>query len=160
MNILNTHIHELIFYIDKDTSSENMERWNDFKTKCENGKNKHIIERLKSYCNLNINRVLPYLNRCEGGLGGDNNLVNKQIRFRNYHGDNDYRYKKDNDIILHEITSTNNEKWTYDELDDLLRAFIKTVNFNVQADCVNGRIGMFNKNMLDDNYLESDSEYK
>ena len=84
--------------------------------------------------------------------------MNKQIRFRNYHGDNDYRYKKDNNIILHEIISTDNEKWTYDELDDLLRAFIKTANFHVKAKCVNGRIVMFNEKMLDDNYLDSEYE--
>ena len=158
MNILNTHIHQLRFYIDKDYSSESMNRWNEFKSKCENGKNKHIAEQLKSYCKLNVNRDLPYLKRTEGGLGGNNNLVNKQIRFRDYWGDNDYRYKRDNDIILHEITSTDNEKWTYDELDDLLRAFIKVAKFNVKEDCINGCIEMFNKKMLDDYYLESDSE--
>ena len=158
MNILNTHIHQLRFYIDKDYSSESMNRWNELKSKCENGKNKHIAEQLKSYCKLNVNRDLPYLKRTEGGLGGNNNLVNKQIRFRDYWGDNDYRYKRDNDIILHEITSTDNEKWTYDELDDLLRAFIKVAKFNVKEDCINGCIEMFNKKMLDDYYLESDSE--
>ena len=158
MNVLNTHIHELRFYIDKDAPSEYMIRWNEFKTICENGENKHIVEQLKSYCKLNINRDLPYLKKEEGGLGGNDNLANKQIRFREYWGDNDYRYKRDNDIILHKITSTDNEKWTYDELDDLLRAFIKTANFNVKADWVNGCIGMFNKKMSDDYYLASDSE--
>tara|TARA_Y200000002_G_scaffold382101_1_gene398019 strand:- start:61 stop:537 length:477 start_codon:yes stop_codon:yes gene_type:complete len=158
MNILNTHIHQLRFYIDKDLSSEYIKRWNEFKSKCENGENKHIVEQLKSYCKLNINRDLPYLKREEGGLGGNDNLVNKQIKFRDYWGDNDYRYKRDNDIILHEITSTDNEKWTYYELDDLLRAFIKAANFNLKGDCINGCIEMFNKKMLDDYYLESDSE--
>ena len=112
MNILNTHIHELIFNIDKDAPSEYMKRWIDLKIKCENGENKHIIEQLKGYCNLNTNRVLPYLNRYEGGLGGNDNLVNKQIRFKGFQRDDN------NDIILHEIISTDNEKWTYDELDD------------------------------------------
>jgi len=159
MNILDTHMHELRFYIDKDAPSEYMKRWNDFKTKCENGENKQTVEQLKNYCKLTVNRDLPYLERAEGGLGGSDNLVNKQIRFRH----NRISFGKlsdDNDIILNEIISTDNEKWTYDELDDLLRAFIKTANFYVQADCVNGHIGMFNKNMLDDNYLESDSEYE
>lgn len=158
MNVLNTHIHELRFYIDKDVRLEYIKRWNEFKTKCENGENKHIVEQLKSYCRLNINKDLPYLKREEGGAGGNDNLANKQIRFRDYWSDKDYRYKRDNDIILHEITSTDNEKWTYDELDDLLRAFIKTANFNIKADCVNGCIGMFNKKMLSDYYLASDSE--
>ena len=79
-------------------------------------------------------------------------MNNKQIRFRIYYSDND------NDIILNKIESTDNEKWTYDELDDLLSAFIKTANSNIKANYVNGRIRMFNRRMLDDNYLESDSE--
>ncbi len=157
MNILNTHIHELRIYIDKDAPSEYMRRWTDFKTKCENGENKHIVEQIKSYCKLTANRDLPYLERSEGGLGGNNNLANKQIRFR-IHNISLGRYSKDNDIILDQITSSDNEKWTYDELDDLLRAFIKTANFNVYSNCVNGCIGMFNKKMLSDYYLESDSE--
>lgn len=49
----------------------------------------------------------------------------------------------DNDIILHDIISTTDEKWNYDELDDLIYAFIKTANFNIKADCVNGNIKMF-----------------
>lgn len=158
MNILNTHIYKLIFYIDKDVPSEYMKRWNEFKTKCENGDNKHIVEQVKSNCKLNINKDFPYLERTEGGLGGNDNLANKQIRFRGYFGNNDGRYKKDNDIILQEITSTDNEKWTYGELDDLLRAFIKTAIFNVKTDCVNGYIAIFNKEMLRDYYFESDSE--
>ena len=158
MNILNTHIHELRLYIDTDVTSEYKKLWNIFKTKCENGDNKNIVEQLKSYCKLNINRDLQYLKRVEGGLGGNDNLENKQIRFRYYMGDNDYRYKRDNDIILHEINSTEEEKWSYDELDDLLQAFIKTANFNVKTDCVNGCIVMFNKKMLGDYYLESDNE--
>lgn len=158
MNILNTHIHELRFYIDNNAPPEYMERWMDLKIKCENGDNKHIVEQLQSYCKLNTNKDLPYLNRAEGGLGGNDNLSNKQIRFRSNWGKNDYKYKKDNDIILHEIISADNERWTYDELDDLLRAFIKTANFNIKADCINGCIGMCNKKMLSDYYLESDSE--
>jgi len=149
MNILNTHLHQLRFFIDKNAPSEYMKRWDKFKTKCENGDNKHIVKTLKVYCKLTVNRELPYLERAEGGLGGNNNLLNKQIRFRH----NQISFVKisdDNDIILNEIISTDNEKWTYDELDDLLRAFIKTANFYVQADCVNGYIGMFNKNMLND----------
>ena len=105
---------------------------------------------------------MPYLKREEGGLGGDNNLRNKQIRFRTYFSMNDYR-DRDDDIILHEIVSTKYENWTYDELDDLLRAFIKTANYNINStydyvSYVNGCIDIFNKNMLCDSYLESDSD--
>ena len=34
MNILNTHVHELIIYIDKDAPSKYMKLWKEFKTKC------------------------------------------------------------------------------------------------------------------------------
>ena len=82
MNLLNTHLHQLRFFIDKNAPSEYMKRWDKFKTKCENGDNKHIVKTLKHYCKLTVNRELPYLERAEGGLGGNNNLLNKQIRFR------------------------------------------------------------------------------
>ena len=131
MNLLNTHIHELRFYIDKDAPEKYIKRWKEFKKKCENGENKHIVEQLKSYCKLENNKNLPYLKRVEGGLGGDD----KQIRFK--------MCNSDNDIILHDIISTTDEKWNYDELDDLIYAFIKTANFNIKADCVNGNIKMF-----------------
>ena len=149
MNILNTHIHKLRLYIDKDAPSKYMKRWDDFKKKCENGENKHIVEQVKSNCKLIVNRDLHYLERAEGGFGGNNNLVNKQIRFRHQ-----LPWKKysDNDIILNEITCTDIEKWTYDELDDLLHAFIKTSNFNVQENYVKGSIEMINKNIYYDDY--------
>ena len=115
------------------------------------GENEHIAQQIKSYCNLNINRDLPYLKRAEGGLGGDDNLLNKQIRFRYYFGSTDLR-KRDNDIVLHEITNSRNEKWNYDQLDDLIYAFTKTANFNVQAPCINGSIELFNQKIVDDYY--------
>jgi hypothetical protein len=145
MDLLNTHLHELRIFMDKNSPSEFMKRWDKFKTKCENGDNKQIVKKLKTYCKLEINRELPYLERAEGGLGGNDNLTNKQIRFRK-HKISFGKPSDDNDIILHEIISTKNEKWTYDELDDLLSAFIKTANFFVKADCVNGYIAILNKN--------------
>ena len=54
--------------------------------------------------------------------------------------------------------NTNIEKWTYDELDDLIFAFIKTANYNVKADCVGGYIEMRNNDSYSDNYLDSDSD--
>ena len=163
MSILNTHIHKLRLYIHKDAPSEYKIRWDEFKAHCENGdEHKNIAEQIKNYCKSQINKDLPYLKREEGGLGGDNNLRNKQIRFRTYFSMNDYR-DRDDDIILHEIVSTKYENWTYDELDDLLRAFIKTANYNINStydyvSYVNGCIDIFNKNMLCDSYLESDSD--
>lgn len=153
MNILNTHNHRLVFCIDDDAPEEYIKRWNEFKLKCESGKNKHIVEQIKEYCKLETNKALSYLNSMEGGMGGDNNTIHKQLRFRNsIVGIND------NHIIFDQVMNTNIEKWTYDELDDLIFAFIKTANYNVKADCVGGYIEMRNNDSYSDNYLDSDSD--
>jgi hypothetical protein len=147
MNILNTHDHKLRFYIDKDVPKEYIKRWSDFKLKCESGVNIIIVEQIKSYCKLKMNQNIPYLNRAEGGIGGDNNIINKQIRFR----DNISSKYIDDDIIFEQIVSTETEKWTYEELDDLIRAFIKVCNNVVQTECVNGCIELVHQNT----YLDS-----
>jgi hypothetical protein len=89
----------------------------------------------------------------EGGIGGDNNMTHKQLRFRN-----SIFGIKGNDIIFDQVINTDTEKWTYDELDDIIYAFIKTANYNVNADCVRGYIEMKNKSSDSDNYLDSDSD--
>ena len=153
MNILNTHNHRLVFCIDNDAPEEYITRWNEFKLKCESGNNKHIVEQIKEYCKLETNKAMPYLNRCEGGIGGDNNMIHKQLRIRN-----SIFGIKGNDIIFDQVINTDTEKWTYAELDDVIYAFTKTANYNVNADCVSGYIEMKNKISDSDNYLDSDSD--
>jgi len=150
MKPLKTHVYKLRFSLDNDAPKEFIKRWDEFKYDCENN-NEYIVEQIKSYSKLN--KKLPYLNRYEGGMGGGNNLVNKQIRFRFYYGPKDYRCR-DNDIMFDEIINTKKEKWTVEELDDLIYAFIKTANFNVKSKCVSGHIEMFNSDMLSDSYLD------
>ena len=157
MYILETHNHKLIFRIDKDAPKDYINRWEKIKNDCEKKDNKYIIEKMKTYCKLEQNKNLPYLQRDEGGIGGDNNIINKQIRFfRLYSMHLNYN---DKDIVLHRISNTNTEKWTYDELDDLVYAFTKTFNYFVKSNCVNGFIEMSNKKCLNDNYLDSDDEF-
>ena len=43
------------------------------------------------------------------------------------------------------ISNTDKEIWTYEELDDIIYAFIKTANKVIQADCINGFIELKNK---------------
>ncbi len=169
MQLLNTHIHELRFSIDMNAPLEVKKKWTDFKHACESYNYKeqqqfkiYIVEQVKFHCKLNTNKELPFLKRCEGGFGGNNNSENKQIRFRSYFENGDYK-KRDNDIILDHISNTDKEKWSYDELDDLIRAFIKTITYHIQhrwleENDINGRIQMFNKEMLDNDYYHSDSE--
>ena len=161
MNILNTHNHRLVFYLDMALypPEEYIDRWKDFKLKCESGEsspstpgpNKYIIEQMKLNCKLNQNKELPYLNRTEGGLGGNDNRIHKQIRFRDCILWSHLPNYKDNNIIFNEIISTNIENWTYEELDDIIYGFIKTANEIMKSECINGFIELKNKN----GYLDS-----
>jgi len=66
--------------------------------------------------------------------------------------------KKDTHIIFNEIISTDIEKWTYNELDDLIYGFIKTANYLMGSDYVSGYIELINEKIFLDNYLENDIE--
>ena len=153
MNIFNTHIILLRFRIDYDAPKEYMDRWNELKKKCEYGKNKYIVKELLSYCKIQSVKDLPYLNRCEGGIGRNNNEIHKQIRFSCIGlGVND------NHIVMDQVDNTDTEKWTLEQLDGIIYGFIKYANNYVMAECVNGCIEMTNKNSLSDYYLDSKDE--
>jgi hypothetical protein len=151
MNILDTHIYKLRFKLDFDAPNDYIEKWNKLKKECETTNNKIIVDEIKNYCKLESNKNLPYLKRCEGGLGGNDNIMNKQIRFRLD------SIKYDDDILLY-IENSEFEKWTYEELDDILRSFIIVLNKIMSCECVNGCIEIFNKDMYNDNYFDSDYE--
>ena len=155
MNILDTHIYKLRFKLDFDTTEKYIEKWNKIKKESETTNNEYLVEEIKNNCKLESNKNLPYLERVEGGLGGNDNQINKQIRFRfNFNS-----YKSDNDILLNVLNSDlKNEKWTYEELDDILRSFIVVLNKRMCCECINGCIEIFNKNMYNDNYFDSDCE--
>ena len=156
MNLLNTHNHRLVFNLDGDSPEKYIKKWNKFKIECESGDNQHIVEQIKEYSKLEKIKNMPYLKREEGGLGGDNNIIHKQIRFRHiFKGQNK---KDDSYIIFNEIVSTDIEKWTYNELDDLIYAFIKTANYYMGTNCVSGYIELINKRTFLENYLDSDIE--
>ena len=89
---------------------------------------------------------MPYLKRYEGGLGGDNNIENKQIRFRDYELWSKHPNYVDNNIIFDQITNGEKELWTYEELDDIIYGFIKTANYFMGTECINGSIELKNKN--------------
>ena len=158
MNIINTHKHRLVFRIDNDAPKEYIKKWKDFKLKCEGGEsglstpgpNKNILEQIKENCKLEENKKLPYLERCEGGLGGDNNIENKQIRFRDYELWSNFPMYVDNNIIFDQITNGKNELWTYAELDDIIYGFIKTANYFIGCRGINGCIELKNMNGYED----------
>ena len=140
------YVYKLRISIDKDAPPDYMKRWLDFKNKCEGGggENKHIVERIKQSCSLQENKNLPYLNRSEGGMGGNNNSINKQIRFRRKKPWMSYcLWQYDNDILMDQIYCTDTEKWTYEEISDLLSAFIKvSENYIGSEGCIRGWIEM------------------
>ena len=53
MNLLNTHLHELRIFIDKNAPLDYMKRWDKLKIKCENGDNKQIVKKLKNILYIN-----------------------------------------------------------------------------------------------------------
>jgi hypothetical protein len=145
MELLNTYHHKLRFRIDKYAPPKWMNRWIELKQKCENGKNKHIVEQIKSFCKVESNKNLPYLDRIEGGIGGGDNRIHKQIRFRMYFDDRDRILERDNDIVFDQIYNTEQEQWTYEELNDIIHGFINMANSNVKETCVSGCIELENK---------------
>jgi len=152
MNILETHTHTLRFRIDSDAPTKYIERWKEIKMECENSGNQYVVEQIKNNCRIASNKALPYLKSCEGGLGGNNNILDKQIRFRM-----ETSVKYDNDILLR-ISNTEIQKWTYDELDDIIRSFTIVLNDKMRSPCINGCIEMMNKNVFNDDYLDSNSD--
>ena len=153
MNIINTHEHRLVFRIDNDAPKEYIKKWKDFKLKCEGGEweNKNILEQIKENCKLEENKKLPYLERSEGGLGGNNNIENKQIRFRAHRFWSNFPMYVDNNIIII-INNSDGKKelWTYDELDDIIYGFIKTANYFIGCRGINGYIELKNMNGYED----------
>ena len=122
------------------------------KKDCEyNNDNELIVKEWLVICKNESIRNLPYLNRSEGGIGDNNNKKHKQIRFRPLQ--NILFFRADNDIVF-DVSNTNEEKWSFDELDDLIYGFIKFSNKYVMADCIKGIIEMVNKNSIYDDYLE------
>ena len=139
MTLINNdmYVYKMRFKIDNDAPKEYMDRWKKFKKLCEHGENENIVEHIKQECTLNENKILPYLKRVEGGLGGDDNSKKKQMRFRNGHTWGRSELHIDNDIVIDEIYNTSTEKWSYEELNDILCAFITVCEHNVQSE---GRI--------------------
>ena len=165
MELINAYNHRLVFNLDGDAPENYIKKWNKLKIECESGNNQHFVEQIKAYCKLEKIKNMPYLEREEGGLGGNNNKIHKQIRFRHtfegkeFNGGNiPYNKIDDTHIIFNEIISTDIEKWSYNELDDLIYAFIKTANYYMGSECVSGHIELINKTTISDHYLDSDIE--
>jgi hypothetical protein len=135
----NTHTISLRFKIDSNASQKYINNWIKFKNVCASGNNKEIVKNWLSNCRINSVKNMPYLQQSEGGIGGCNNLIHKQIRFRQ-----NLVYLND---ILFDIYNSDKEEWLLEELDDLIRAFIIIANIAICAECVNGCIEIVSNEM-------------
>ena len=145
MNIPETHITTLRFKIYSNAPKKCLQKWKELKNICEynnNNENKKIVKDWLSFCDNERIKEMPYLNRCEGGIGGDNNIKHKQMRFRQY-----IYLNKDNDIVFDQIYNTNEEKWTFQEFDDLILGFIKYANNFIKGNYVDCVIELINKDL-------------
>ncbi len=161
MNILDTHIHYLRFRINCLATKKCIDKWKKIKQNCENGNNVHIIEQIKNCCMSELNKKIKKLDIVEGGFNVSDNIndceIHKQIRFRYYVNNNtnnltDNLIDIDNDIVL-DVHNTDTEKWTYNELDDIIYAFIKICVDCMHTNCVDGCIEMVNNNVINDDYF-------
>jgi len=156
MYIPDNYTCKLRFCIEKWATKKYKEKWiNKLKKICDGGSenNKYISKLMLSKCSLDSNKNLPILNRSEGGIGGNDNLTNKQIRYQDSIMDELKEDYNENDIKLN-ILNSNVEKWTLEELDDILKAYTKVFNEYMCEKCTIGTIELVNNNLL----YESDSD--
>lgn len=80
-----------------------------------------IYKEWLSYTTIESNKELPILDRCEGGLGGDNNIKNKQIRgiFQNPQP----FPNNEKEIIFNVYNADEDDEWSFEELKDIINAF-------------------------------------
>lgn len=118
MNLSENFNHTLKFYIKKDIPNDVLQKWNQFKLLFESNNNDQIVQQIINNCKFKNNKNITYLN-C-------------------------YQNNSDNSTIVFDQIC-DNENWTYKELDDLILAFTKIANINIQENAVTGSIMMIEK---------------
>ncbi len=150
------------FKLDNDAPEDFIKKWIELKIKFESrvktGR-KETIESWLKYCKIESNKQLQFLDKCELCIGDNNNIINKQLRFRN----SSFKKLLDNPyIIIDQIYSSDKEKWNYEELHDLINAFkIYADNYINSNGAINGYIEFkissdfnFQDNSRDDDNLK------
>ncbi|MDB4769389.1 hypothetical protein OAG24_00340 [bacterium] len=144
MNLLTNFKHRLRFYADNDIYSapdKSINNWKKLKETCEDGQVENIVGEMRDCYKLEQNKNLQYLDRVEGGIGDNSNIENKQLRFRCKRLTM-MPTQNDAHILIDQISDANSgaERWTYEELADVIQAFVKVANELVEEDCVHGCI--------------------
>jgi hypothetical protein len=142
----------LRFVLHSDAPPEFRRRWGAIqKTIADDGdeeKRRATMADWVGHCRLATNRKLPFLCRCECGIGGDGTSTDKQIRFRFCFGTwKEFKRESRGDphgIVADCITDGTGDAaaWSYDELADLVRTFCAraSVWMGSGAVCVDGFI--------------------
>lgn len=141
-NISSKRTVQFRFNIHSDAPVEYFIRWKYvLKELCESDLYRdEILHMWRYHMKLTSNKLLPNLNRCEGGLGGDNNQTDKQIRFQEDYGM--VSIPRDT-FIIHICASWDEENtWSLKELLDLKQAFVKVLNLKVEGQCCEGIIAI------------------
>ena len=137
---MDTTVLQLRFSLHADARKQFQTRWNALKYLCESGNNSSIVTRwlevaeTRAIGNASDRCMLA---RCEGGIGGDSNVENRQIRFcpdrYMYHNHGTYRDDM-NDIKLVSYPSGNGmQQWTAADLMSFGRALKYTLNRELDA---------------------------
>lgn len=98
-----------------------------------------IFNKWKENCALDSNRQLPLLNHDKGGLGIDDVPIYKRIRpieptlYVPNNGSREYFRGIEREIRMRVIDGID-EKWSLEEIEDLLTAFVKTANHYLRSD--------------------------
>ena len=127
--------------LDSDAPAEYVIRWKQFRKSFLDLSDNAIVPvvsrddiflRWKQNCSLESNRQLPLLDRCEGGLGNNDNRTSKQIRpIMADTLDGKYFLGLTDEVRLSVTDGINygSERWNLDEIKDLLDGLLKTCNY-------------------------------
>lgn len=144
----------LEFTLDYDAPDNFIEQWEKmrhelYNNDIESKNNTQLFELLKSNCKISSNKNLPILDRCEWGIGGNDNSKNKQLRIKNTIAD--YHLSCSDRCLPIRIDyfdsdDKKTELWTNEELTDLIKSFIKSFSHILNsistgtANCCEGSI--------------------
>lgn len=114
----------LIFRCDKYSVS-----FQNFKDRLLEGK---LNQMWRRHMRMLSNRKLPDLDRCEGGMGGDNNTCNRQMRYPIA------CLSTTRSIKVRLINPPeSNDVWTDDEIEDLMQSFVAMAcTFGLKVYCI------------------------
>ena len=110
----------LRFYLDTDAPDKIRMKWNRLRVRCMTG---DFPLHIDGY---------PSLDREEGGIGGDDNTIHKQIRWRGDWNLPKHSQYYDDAIVLF-VSSTAAERWTLEELKAVAETVVESLETVLSA---------------------------